>query len=97
MFIMYSIHYPKPGDEARLVENMHQVDELMGRQPGTVFVPPYPFKDPAKGTLLGLSIWESEEALRAALPTIQQAWREAPAQQWERRPPELYMLHSADE
>ena len=94
MFIFYSIHYPNPGDELRLAESMHQYGELMSRQPGNMFVAPYPFKNPEKGTLMGISIWESEEAFEAALPILQEARKAAPSHNWESKPPAVYLLHS---
>ncbi len=95
MFIFYSIHYPKPDKEALLVESMHNFGVLMERQPGIIFVAPYPFKDPDKGTVMGISIWESEEAFQAALPTLQNARKNAPSHDWESKPPDVHMLHSA--
>ena len=94
MFIFYSIHYPKPEAEALIAEGMHEYGELMRRQPGNLFVAPYPFKDPEKGTLMGISIWESEEAFQAALPIIQRARKAPPSVEWEARPTEVHMLHS---
>ena len=94
MFIFYSIHYPLPGKEELLAQSMHEFGELMRKQPGNLFQAPYPFKDPEKGTLMGVSIWKSEEAFQVALPTLQQARRNSSSQEWEARPPEVYTLHS---
>jgi quinol monooxygenase YgiN len=94
MFIFYSIHYPRPEAEAQMAEGMHEYGELMRRQPGNIFVAPYPFKNPEQGTLMGISIWESEEAFQAALPIIQSARKAVPPAEWEVRPTEVYMLHS---
>ena len=95
MFIFFSIHYPKPEKESLLVQSMHQFGELMNRQPGILFVAPYPFKDPERGTLMGVSIWESEQAFQAAVPALQKRRSEAPSGEWESKPPEVHMLHSA--
>ncbi len=97
MFIFYSIHYPKPGKEALLVESMHRYGEVMGKQPGIIFIAPYPFKNPEKGTLMGVSIWESEGAFQAALPALQAARKDAPSNDWELKPTEVYLLHSASQ
>ena len=94
MFIFYSIHYPHPEKEGLLAQSMHEFGELMKQQPGNIFQAPYPFKDPVKGTLMGISIWESEEAFQAALPTLQSARQNSPSHEWEVKPPEVYMLHS---
>lgn len=95
MFIFYSIHFPDPEKEELLVQSMHEFGELMRKQPGILFQAPYPFKDPEKGTLMGISIWESEEAFQAALPTLQRARQNSPSHAWEVKPPEVYLLHSA--
>ncbi|GHO83007.1 putative quinol monooxygenase [Dictyobacter formicarum] len=94
MFIFYSIHYPQPEKEALLVQSMHEFGELMKKQPGNLFQAPYPFKDPEKGTLMGISIWESREAFQLALPTLQSARQNSPSREWEIKSPEVYMLDS---
>ncbi|MDQ2906256.1 MAG: hypothetical protein M3Y81_22270 [Chloroflexota bacterium] len=94
MFIFYSIHYPQPEKEDLLVQSMHEFGELMKKQPGIIFQAPYPFKDPEKGTLIGISIWESQEAFQAVLPLLQSARRGSPSQEWEVKPTEVYMLNS---
>lgn len=95
MFIFYSIHFPHPEKEELLVQSMHEFGELMKKQPGIIFQAPYPFKDPEKGTLMGVAIWESEEAFQAALPVLQNARQNNPSHDWEMRPPEVHLLHSA--
>jgi hypothetical protein len=54
LFVFYSIHYPKPEKEALLIESMHNYAELMEQQQGIVFVAPYAFTDPERGTLIGI-------------------------------------------
>jgi hypothetical protein len=95
MFLFYTVHYPYPDKEALLVESMHQFGELMSQQPGFIFVAPYPFKDPEKGTLMGISMWESEEAFNAAAAVLRQARQNSPSHEWEAKPTEVYTLHSA--
>jgi hypothetical protein len=94
MFIFYSIHYPLPEKEGLLVQSMHEFGELMKKQPGLLFQAPYPFKDTEKGTLMGISIWESQEAFQAALPALQRAQRDRHSKEWEAQPTEVYMLNS---
>lgn len=95
MFIFYSIHYPYPEREELLVQSMHEFGEVIKKQPGVIFQAPYPFKDPEKGTLMGISIWESQEAFQAALPTLQGTRQNSPSHEWEIKPTEVYMLNSA--
>jgi heme-degrading monooxygenase HmoA len=89
------MHYPQPEKEELLVQSMHQFGELMKRQPGFIFVAPYPLKDPEKGTLMGISIWESQEAFQAAVPILQSVRKGGPSHEWETKPPEVSMLNSA--
>lgn len=62
--------------------------------PGNIFQAPYPFKDTGKGTLMGISIWESEAAFQAALPALQKARQDSPSHDLEVKPPEVYLLNS---
>jgi len=94
MFIFYSIHYPHPEKEEQLAQSMHEFGKLMKAQPGNLFVAPYPFKNPANGTLMGLSLWESQEAFQAALSTLESAQKDRASREWETRPTEVYMLNS---
>lgn len=95
MFIFYSIHYPHPEKEALLVESMHKYGELMGAQPGNIFVAPYPFKNPENGTVMGVTIWESREAFQAAMAAIADLRGPGPSPDWEIKPTEVYQLQSA--
>ena len=47
------------------VQKMRQFDELIKKQPGIMFVSDI-FPDPERGTLMGFTFWESEEAWKAA-------------------------------
>jgi heme-degrading monooxygenase HmoA len=92
MFLFYSVHYPQPGKEDFWIQNMRQFDELIKKQPGIVFVSDI-FRDPEKGTLMGYTFWESEEAFQAAWSDLV---KQAPASEWEVKPAEVYMFKSAD-
>ncbi|TME01538.1 MAG: hypothetical protein E6I80_22035 [Chloroflexi bacterium] len=91
MFVFYSIHYPRPEQEELGVQQMRQLDELMKKQPGILFVSDI-FKDPEKGTLMGFTFWESQEAFQASWPTLV---KEVPPNEWEVKPPEAFLLNSA--
>lgn len=95
MFIFYSVHYPQPDKEDLLVESMHNFGELMATQPGLVFHAPYPFKNPEDGTVMGVTVWESEEAFKAAMAAIADRRGPGPSPEWERKPTEVYRLNSA--
>ncbi len=92
MFLNYVIHYPKPEKEALLVHAMQLFGEIVKSQPGIIFV--NAFKDTEKGTVMAISIWETQEALQAALPAMREALKDVPFDEWEARPGELHTLNS---
>ena len=91
MFLFYAVHYPKPEKEALLIQSMQQFGELIKKQPGVIFVNTSPFRDPEKGTLIGIAIWESQEAFQAAWPVLV---KDAPSEEWETKPREVYMFNT---
>lgn len=91
MFLFYAVHYPHPEKEDLLIQSMYEFSELIKKQPGLIFVNPYPFRDPEKGTLVGLAVWESQEAFQAALPNLENAF---PSEEWEIKPREVYMFNT---
>ena len=91
MFVFYSVHYPQPEKKEFWIQKMRQFDERMKKQPGIMFVSDI-FQDPEKGTLMGFTFWESQEAFQAAWPVLAQ---NAPASEWEVKPPEVYMFNAA--
>ena len=91
MFLFYAVHYPNPEKEELLIQDMYEFSELIKKQPGLIFVNPYPFGDPEKGTLIGLAIWESQEAFHAVLPALENFF---PSEEWEVKPREVYMFNA---
>jgi heme-degrading monooxygenase HmoA len=91
MFVFYSVHYPQTGKEELWVQKMRDFDEVIKKQPGVLFVSDI-FPDPAKGTLIGFTFWESEDAWKAAWPMSVQ---EAPAGEGEIKPADVFMFQSA--
>ncbi len=91
MFLFYAIHYPQPGKEELLIPKMLQFGELIKQQPGVLFVNPSPFRDPTNGTLISISVWESQEAFQTVWPTLVQ---HAPSEEWEVKPREVYMFNT---
>jgi hypothetical protein len=71
MVINISIHRPKPGKEALLIDSMHRYGEAAKTQFGLIEV--YTLRDRATGALIGLAKWESEEARLAARPALWEA------------------------
>lgn len=90
MFLFYAVHYPHPEKEKLLIQKMHEFGELIKQRPGIIFV--NTFRDPEKGTLVALAIWESQEAFQASWPFLV---KDAPSEEWEIRPREVSLLNSA--
>lgn len=90
MFLFYAVHYPHPEKETLLVQAMHEFGALIKKQPGLILVDT--FKDSERGTLVAIAIWESEDAFQAAWPSLA---KDAPPEEWEIKPREVHMLHSA--
>lgn len=90
MFLFYAVHYPDPAKEELLIQSMYEFGELIKKQRGAIFV--NTFRDLEKGSLLGISIWESQAAFQAALPILEPAF---PSDEWEVKPREVHMLNSA--
>ena len=89
MFLFYAVHYPEPEKEALLIQRMQQFGELIKKQPGIIFV--NTFRDPEKGTLIAIAIWESEEAFQASWPALV---KDAPSEEWEVKPREVHMFNT---
>ncbi len=56
MYVVISVHHPRPGREGPLVDSMHRYGEAAKTQKGLVGV--YALKDDKTGELYGLAIWE---------------------------------------
>lgn len=92
MFLYYSVHYPKPEKEAQLIDSMRQVGQVLKDLPGCIF--DNAFQDANLGTIMAVTIWESQEAFQAAWPAMMEALEAIPLDEWESHARELYMLNS---
>ena len=88
--LTYSIHYPKPEYEAVLIDAMRQAGQVIKRLPGNLF--DNAFQDATAGTIMAISIWESEEAFQAARSAMSEALKDLRFEEWEARPRELHLL-----
>lgn len=88
-FLLYGVHYPRSGKEELLIEAMHKFGEVVANQSGVLFVDTFKnFKDT---TIISLAIWESEQAFKASWPALM---KQAPSQQWEVKPREVFTMGS---
>ena len=92
VLLYYSVHYPKPEKEAALIDGMSRVGKVLKSLPGCLF--DNAFQDTNLGTIMALTIWESQEAFQAARPAMIEALRTIPLDEWEARPREFHMLNS---
>lgn len=84
MYISVSVHHPRPGQEAALIDSMHRYGAAAKTQSGLQQV--YTLQDEAQGVLVGLAIWESEEAAIAARPALMEAVKDDDFDAWEAEP-----------
>ena len=90
MIVQMSIHHPKPGAEATLIESMHRYGAGVKGAPGLISI--HTLRDEAAGILIGLALWESEEARQASIHLARQAVANDPFDEWEGQPVEGFLL-----
>jgi hypothetical protein len=90
VFVHPSILNPLPGKEGLLIDSMHRFGEADGAIPGCARSTR--LRDRRTGTLVGLAIWESEEAFEAGVPRMRAAVDGDDLLAWERGVPEAYVL-----
>ena len=90
MFVNMAIHYPKPEKEALLIEAMHRLGTAVQNQAGLSYINAH--KDAQRGVIVAMSIWDTKEAMLAAVPIIMGVTKDVPFDDWEARPREIYQL-----
>jgi len=68
MYVSLSIMKPNPGQEQATIESMHRFGDAARTQEGLRLVTT--LKDPESGDLIGIALWDSEAAARAAGPAL---------------------------
>ncbi len=91
MLLHLSIHRPVAGKERDLIDSMHRFGRGDGR-PMEGLRDAFTLRDRETGTLVGLTIWESEEAFRAGVPRMRAAVEGDDFASWEQDGPEVYLL-----
>ena len=76
-----------------MIESMHRYGEAASRQKGLVGV--YTLKDVSSGELVGIAIWDSEEAFQEAGPALTKATEGDDFDSWEMEPIRGRRLKSA--
>lgn len=84
MYYQVSIHHPAPGKRDDLIASMHRYGDAITAAPGLVSV--RTLYDDQDDVLMGLAIWESEDAFEASVHLARQAVAEDPFDEWEAEP-----------
>jgi heme-degrading monooxygenase HmoA len=86
-----SIHRPVAGKERDLIDSMHRFGTADGVVvPGLREV--HTLRDRETGVLVGLAIWDSEEAFTAGVPQMRAAVEGDDFPAWEDGVPDVYLL-----
>jgi hypothetical protein len=81
MFILLSIHHPRPEHEAALIDSMHRYGDAIRGRPGLVSI--HTLKDQDSARLVGLAIFSSQEDFERLAPIARAAVKADPFQVWE--------------
>jgi heme-degrading monooxygenase HmoA len=91
VLVHLSIHRPVAGRERDLIASMHRFGKADGEPiPGLREV--HTLRDRKSGSLVGLAIWDSEEAFTAGIPRMRAAVEGDDISAWERAVPDVYLL-----
>jgi heme-degrading monooxygenase HmoA len=82
MFVLMSIHRPKPEHESALVESMHRYGAAIRGLPGLRGI--HTLKDGASDRLVGLAIFDSEADFERLAPLARAAVKDDPFELWEK-------------
>lgn len=81
MFILMSIHHPKPEYETALIDSMHRYGNSIKGQPGLIRI--HTLKDENSRRLVGLAMFESRTDFERLAPIARAAVKDDPFEVWE--------------
>ena len=81
MFMLMSIHHPKPEHEAALIDSMHRYGNAIKGQAGLRSI--HTLKDQKSRRLVGLAVFESREDFERLAPLARAAVKDDPFDAWE--------------
>ncbi|GIG56369.1 hypothetical protein Lfu02_07410 [Longispora fulva] len=93
MFVHLVVHYPKPEHHDDVLASMHRVDAAAQGAAGLIRIGAW--RDAKSDRLIGLAMWESQEAFEAAAPGIFAVVADDPLTDWWTKPPDSMHLHPA--
>jgi heme-degrading monooxygenase HmoA len=90
MFIHLAVHHPKAEYTDDLLGSMQRVDEAAKGAPGLIQIGAW--RDSRSDRLIGLALWESQEAFQASAERIFAAVADDPFDVWLEQPPDVFHL-----
>jgi heme-degrading monooxygenase HmoA len=81
MFVLLSIHHPRPEHEASLIDSMHRYGNAIKGKPGLRGI--HTLKDQDSGRLVGLAVFESKGDFERLAPVARAAVKDDPFDVWE--------------
>ncbi len=82
MYILMSVHHPHSEHREALIESMHRYGDALQGQPGLISV--HTLEDARSDRLVGLAIFESQEAFERLVPLARAAVADDDFDTWER-------------
>ena len=93
MYVVLSIHQPKPEYEAALIDSMHRFGNAVRGKPGCIRI--HTLKDERSNRLVGLAMFESKAAWEALAPLARAAVKDDPFDVWEEVEMDGFALNEA--
>jgi heme-degrading monooxygenase HmoA len=81
MFMLMSIHHPRPEHEAALIDSMHRYGNAIKGRDGLRSI--HTLKDQGSSRLVGLAVFESREDFERLAPLARAAVKDDPFDLWE--------------
>ena len=82
-YAVVSVHSPKPEHREAVLDSMQRYSRVARAQPALQWTG---VVDDASGRLVGIALWESEDAAAAARPALMEAVGNDPFAIWDERP-----------
>jgi heme-degrading monooxygenase HmoA len=93
VFYHVSVHHPRAGRRDELIESMHRYGAALAGAPGLVSV--HTLRDDGQEVLMGMAVWESEDAWQASVHLARAAVADDPFDEWEAEQVTGYRLSEA--
>ena len=82
-YAVVSVHSPKPAHRDAVLDSMQRYSRVARQQPGLEWTG---VVDDGSGRLVGIALWESEDAAVTARPALMAEVGDGPFATWDERP-----------